>query len=379
MYFSDTEKERRHGLLREKMKREGIDCLLVIGTTANGGSVGPGSFRYLTDFFLLASEGLLLFFADSDPVLWVVNDIHEHHALKKSWIKDVRISSHYAPEVAAVLKQRKKGEARLGVSSLKNLSASIYDFLRKDLPSLEFIDADPVLLEMRIPKSPEEQKMLTQAADIVDQGFRAVLTAIKPGVTERELVGVLEGVHRGKGCDRTFNLISSGAFPRPNKDESAVFMWYPSAREIKKGDVIVLEMTAAYAGYWNQLVRAVGVGEKNQELFAFHQALLKSIKAGVDTMKPGIRTSDYVDAMGRSAEAMGYTLKPPVGHYAGLDLIEARVNPGIDVILKQGASAIIHPTLDRDGVRLFWGETYLAEGKGALRLNTTGDELIVVS
>jgi Xaa-Pro aminopeptidase len=380
MYLSNGEKERRFVLLREKMAEENIDALLVYGNSVSVGSFGAGSFRYLTDFFMIAGDGLLLFFSRSDPVLWVGNDIHEHQASKGSWVRDVRVSSSYAPEVVRVIKERTKGNGRVGISSLKSLSANIYKELQENLPSCEWIDADPILLDMRLSKSEEEQRLLKRSAEIVDQGFQALLKSVRPGVTERELVGILEAWHRGQGCDRTFNLISSGPFPRKKRNESAVLLWYPSDREIKRGDVLVLEMTAAYGGYWNQLVRAVGVGEENRDLSSFHQAILRSIGTGVNAMRPGVRTADFVTAMSRDAERMGYKLTAPVGHYTGLDLVDARINPGIDLILKQGASAIVHPVLENgDAVRLFWGQTYLALEQETVSLNSTDDKLLFVS
>jgi Xaa-Pro aminopeptidase len=380
MYLSNSEKERRFALLNGQMAKENIDAILVSGNSVSVGSFGSGSFRYLTDFFMIAGDSLLLFFSESDPVMWVGNDIHEHQALKGSWIKDVRVSSSYAPEVVSVIKERTKGNGRVGISSLKSLSASIYNDLRKNLPSCDLMDADPILLNMRLSKSEEEQQLLKRSAEIIDSGFQALLKSIRPGVTERELVVILEGYHRGRGCDRTFNLISSGPFPRKNKNDSAVLLWYPSDREIKRGDVIVLEMTAAYGGYWNQLVRAVGVGGENRELSSFHRAILGSLEAGVNSLVPGVRTADFVATMSQCAETMGYRLTVPVGHYTGLDLVDARINPGIDLTVRQGASAIVHPVLENgEGVRLFWGQTYLVLEKETISLNSTDDKLLFLS
>lgn len=80
------------------------------------------------------------------------------------------------------------------------------------------------------------------------------------------------------------------------------------------------------------------------------------------------------------AEGMGFNLTAPVGHYVGLDLVDARINPGIDLIVKPGASAIVHPVLGNgDGVRLFWGQTYLALKKETSSLNARDDQLVVIS
>jgi Xaa-Pro aminopeptidase len=380
MYLSSAEKERRYQLVREQMKKENVNSILVVGNTAIGGPLSSGNFCYLTDFFMISNYGLLLFSAESDPVMWVGNEITEYQALKNSWISDVRVSNCYAPDVVKVVKERERTNGRLGISSMENLPASTYRYLQENLPSWEFIDADPILLNIKFSKSAEEQLFLKKAAELVDNGFQAALKVIRPGIKERDIVGVLDGFHRGCGSDRTFNLILSGPFPRSNKKEPPIQLWYPSNREIKKGDVILLEMTATYGGYWNQLVRAVSVGGENRELSFFHKAILKSIEAGVKSMKPGVQTSDFVAKINKCAEEMGYKLTIPVGHYVGLDLVEARINPGINLILKQGTPGIVHPILvDRNGDRMFWGQTYLVVENETIQLNSTGDELVVVS
>jgi len=205
------------------------------------------------------------------------------------------------------------------------------------------------------------------------------LKMIRPGVTEREIIGILEGFHRGHGSDQTFNIIFSGPFPVNSKNDSAIRLFCPSERKIEKGDIIVFEMTATYGGYWNQLVRAVSVGKENRELSQFHKASLKTIEAGVKAMRPGVRTSEFVKTIDSCVKTMGYRLNVPVGHYVGLDLVEVRVNPEIELVLKAGAAAIIHPILSNaDEDYMFWGQTYLIMENKTVSLNSAPDELVVV-
>lgn len=380
MYLSMKEKERRYALVREMMGKEGIDPLLVVGNAGIGGSTGPGNFRYLTDFFVIFDYSLLLFFAESEPVMLVGSSLSRYHALKKSWIDDVRESSHYELDVMNAVKERGGPKGKLGVAGMEGVPASLYQSIRENLSSWELVDVSPSLLDIRLSKSDEEQHLLKRAAEIVDGGFQAALGMIKPGVTEQDIGGVLEGFYRGHGSDRTFNLISSGPFPRPIKQDSAIQQFYPSERKIKKGDTILLEMTATYGGYWNQLVRAVSVGRENRDLSQFHRASLKTIEAGVDAMRLGVRTSEVVTAIDDRAKGLGYILNVPVGHYVGLDLVEARVNPGIELALKQGTAVIIHPILSNASEDLmFWGQTYFVGENQTISLNSTPDDLVVVS
>jgi Xaa-Pro aminopeptidase len=141
-----------------------------------------------------------------------------------------------------------------------------------------------------------------------------------------------------------------------------------------------MEMTAAYGGYWNQLVRAVSVGAENRDLTSFHDAMLHTIQAGVSSMKPGVVTSDFVSSMDRAAKEKGFELTLPMGHFVGLDLVEARVHPQSQQIMKPGTAVIIHPCLsDSSGIRILWGQTYLVSETGTTCMNRAGDELVVVT
>ena len=76
----------------------------------------------------------------------------------------------------------------------------------------------------------------------------------------------------------------------------------------------------------------------------------------------------------------GYLLKPPLGHFCGVDLVEARVTPENEMVLTPGMAVIIHPTVvtPDDKHNFFWGETYLVTREGYERLHRTGDELLTV-
>lgn len=67
MYLSNVEKDRRFTLLHEQMAKEKMDAILVSGNSVSVGSFGSGSFRYLTDFFMIAGDGLLLFSLGATP------------------------------------------------------------------------------------------------------------------------------------------------------------------------------------------------------------------------------------------------------------------------------------------------------------------------
>ena len=294
-------------------------------------------------------------------------------APRRSSVKDVRVSTDYASDIAKVLNE---SHGRLGLASIASLPPKSFISLKEKLSHWEFIDADPIFFDLRFAKSKEEQRLLKKSADLVDASFEALKKKIKPGLKEYEIVGFLEGFHRSRGAEQTFNLISSGPFPGGKGQGFPTLPASPSDRIIKKGDVICLEISASIMGYWNQLVREVTIG-KNPEFAAFHKALVKTTYAGAASMKTGAKTSDFITAMEKVATQEGFKLNPPMGHYVGLDLGEASLEKPL--ILKSGSAAIVHPCLsDQRGTRVFWGETYLVGEKKAVCLNRPSEDLVVI-
>ena len=383
MFLSKHERDRRYEQLREVMAKENVDALLVVGNYHATGNpfFATGSFRYLTDFFIFSYYGLLLFFRKWDPVMLVPMELQETAARKYSWVEDVRMSLNYGETVARLFEEKKLISGKIGIVSMESIPASTYLSLREKLPKAEFLDASSILHPLMFIKGEEERGLMQRAAELNDGAYNEVLKRLRPGMREYEVAGILEGYHRGNGADKTFNLVFSGVFPRSK--EGVPFQglpWCPSQRAIEKGDCVHLEITTVYGGYWNQLVRIISVGSENAELTRFHKATVMTCQAGVEAMRVGIKVSDMVGIMGKTAEKNGFRLTTPMGHFCGLNLIEARVDGESQLVLEPGMAVILHPRLDDSkGTRVIpWGETYFITQQGPVRLNQTDDTLHTV-
>jgi Xaa-Pro aminopeptidase len=383
MYLSSQERDRRYGALRASMAKEEIPVLIVIGNGHSTGSpvFATGGFRYLSDFFIFSQYGILLFFLEDDPIMLVPMELQETVARKYSWVDDIRLSVDYAETVAGILKEKGLEKKKVGIISMESIPASMYLSLREKIPEARFLDAGSMLMRLRFIKSGEERKLLKKAAELNDGAYEEVLKKLKPGMKEYEVAGIIEGFHRGHGADKTFNLVFSGPFPA-FKDGTPFqgLPWCPGQREIEKGDCVHMEITNACAGYWSQLVRIVAVGAENRELTKFHEAAVMAMRSGLEIVKAGTKTADVVNVMAETSEKYGFTLTAPLGHFVGLDLIEARVAEGSEVLFDPGVAAIIHARIDdaKGANMLLWGETYLMTETGIVRLNRTDDVLHTV-
>jgi len=380
MYVSKQERDRRYEALRASMVKEDMPVLLVVGNGHATGSpiFSTGGFRYLTDFFIFSYYGLLLFFQKDDPIMLVPMELQETVAKKYSWIDDIRLNINYADTVARILKEKGLDKGKVGVISMESIPANTYLSLKEKLPEAQIVDGGSAMLRQRFIKSDEERKLLKRAAELNDGAYKEVLKKLKPGMKEYEVAGIIEGFHRGHGADKTFNLVFSGPFPV--SPEGVLFQglpWCPGQRTIEKGDSVHMEITNAYGGYWNQLVRIVAVGAENKALVRFHGAAVKIMQSVVANTKVGTTTAAMVGTMAEAAQTQGFTLTGPLGHFVGLDLIEGRVESTSDVVFNPGITAIIHPRIDdsRGANMLLWGQTYFMTEQGLACLNQTDDVL----
>jgi Xaa-Pro aminopeptidase len=383
MYLSERERDRRFEKLRASLTREKMDALLVVGNQNMGGSTETGSFRYLTDYFMWARYGMFLFFREGAPILLVGMDSQNLWARRYSWIEDVRTSFNYSETIISLLEEKKLSKGKVGIVGMDSFPASLYLALIERFPKAEFLDATPILINLRLEKGEEERQLMERAAQIDDQAYVELLKYLRPGMKEYEVTGILEGYQRQNGADKTFNLISTSPFPKgPDGTRFQYLPGFPGDRQIQKGDGVVLEITAAYGGYWNQLIRVVSVGGKSPRLVQLQEAVVKVMQAGLAAMQAGKKTEDFLHPMRAAARKEGFEFTPPSGHYVGLSLMDA--GAGFDevqgqVVLAPGTALILHPAVrDPEGIQIFWGQTYFMTERGPVPLNRTDDILVSI-
>jgi len=375
MLLSQREKDRRYNELRKRMREMGVEILLVLGDTGDAG-LRYSNLRYLTNFKVVFGNGVLIFPLHGEPVFFVFSALGAKKAKELSWIADVHeYNSNLISSVVESLKSIRPKWERIGIANLATLPISFNQALRQEFPSADQIEMGPVIQEMRYTKSEEEIKLVERSAQLADKAFEEILKAIKPGMTEFEVVALLERPMRAEGGDDFFDLIFSGPF----KPGIGMDPFVPTDRKIQLGDSILLEITPRYEGYWAQLVRIVSVGRENRDLANFHRVARDAIGVAVRNFKPGIRLGDAVHEAKKVIESAGLELRPPLGHLCGLDLIESRVKLESEEILQPGVVIIFHPPIYSGNTSIFWGETYVITSEGCRRLHRATDELIVVS
>jgi Xaa-Pro aminopeptidase len=377
MAFTIAEKDVRLRAIQQIIETDHLGALLLIGDT----NVGPGfsgDLRYYTNNRIIFYRQVVLIFPKSEPVLFAGSEIQRQAAVRRSFVRDCRLSDNLVVDAAKLLKERGISTGRIGVN-LEMLPAAWHTYLRQEFPHVEWVETHDRMMNIRFHRSEEEADIYRKGAELGDGGFEGALKMIRPGVNEYEIAAAIEHYARAGGAEDHFTLIGSGKFSFGD-DNSLPLPYSPSFRRVEAGDSVVMEITPRYEGYWTQLVRTVNVGRPNGDLKKIHQVCCDALKKGLEQFKPGKRVKDVVRAMEDYVKSCGYLFKPPTGHICGIDLVEARVTGQNEMVLEPGNAVIIHPTVfTPDGkYSFFWGETYLVKEEGYERLHQSGDELLTV-
>lgn len=177
-------------------------------------------------------------------------------------------------------------------------------------PGLAVQDAYPLVDQLRARKSPAELALIRRAAEISAAGHRAAMQAIAPGMHEYDLQAVLEYTFRRLGSERPAygSIVGSG----PNGTQ---LHYMKDRRELKAGEVVVIDAAAEYGGYAADITRTIPVsGTYTPEQRAIYQLVLDAQKAAERNSGPGkspqAAQDSSLDVRARGLAALGLIESP---------------------------------------------------------------------
>jgi Xaa-Pro aminopeptidase len=128
--------------------------------------------------------------------------------------------------------------------TIETRDARFINWCKEKYPLHHYERVAPIMAKLRAIKSPQEVELLQRACDITEKGFRRILKFVKPGVLEYEIEAefIHEFVRNGSSGFAYEPIIASGA-------NSCVLHYIENSRPCKSGDVLLLDVGAAYANY----------------------------------------------------------------------------------------------------------------------------------
>jgi Xaa-Pro aminopeptidase len=225
----------------------------------------------------------------------------------------------------------------------------IKDALKKKQVAVKLVPISGLVESLRAVKESWEIGLIKRAAAITDAAFDDVAKSIKAGMTEKQVAWELEKALREKGSQSLpFDIIVGSG---PN---AALPHAKPSDRVINRGEPVVIDMGAKYAGYASDLTRTICIGKANAKFKKVYHTVLDAQTAAMAGINKGM-TGHQADSIARKViqragygEAFGHAL----GHGVGLAEHESpRLGPDSKEKLVDGMVFTIEPGIYLSG----WG------------------------
>jgi Xaa-Pro dipeptidase len=396
--LSITERDRRWALIREHMKDQGLDCLVLFGmptmwdfTTANA--------RFVTHIGGNAAFNITVFPLHEDPTVFVqMPTFVEYWKRSQDWVTDIRArKGTWAQSIAQRLNELCFGNRTVGVDGLAGpldqdgwTPYSVYDNLTGLLPEARFVNLMDMMEKIRVVKSNEEIEFLEKAAHLGDLMLAACAKTAQQGVKECEVYAKMTEVMITNGGEEpTLFLWASDAHPLPHPFR------LPTTRPLEKGDLITCEMHPKYGGYYTHLERTFSLGKPDENYLRIHAGCLKTFRRVMELCGPGKPVTDIMEEAARVIAAEGLGICEAGIHGHGLSSLEyprfrlhaletdrkavsslgAELRPGMVFALNID---LVDPNWMNGETGCVFAETIVVTEKGARRLHSFPDELRII-
>ncbi|HEY6218924.1 MAG TPA: M24 family metallopeptidase, partial [Gemmatimonadaceae bacterium] len=195
--------------------------------------------------------------------------------------------------------------------------------------------------------------IVRSSARVATRALERTIEQIRAGMRETQIAGILEKALRDEGSE---------GFPFPtivaSGPRSALPHARSTAREVQRGEFLLMDFGAEIGGYCADVTRTVVVGRADEDQRAFYdvvrganQRAASRVRAGMSGRDADALARDYIQQRGL-AELFGHSL----GHGLGLEVHEApRLSKSAEGALAEGAVVTIEPGIyrpDWGGVRI---------------------------
>jgi Xaa-Pro aminopeptidase len=144
------------------------------------------------------------------------------------------------------------------------------------------------LVRVRRPKDDVEVGRMRAATEATAAGFAELVDLIEPGRTERELQIALEAAFLRSGGDFLAyeSIVGAG-------DHSAVLHFSPTGRELRTGELLLVDAGAECRGYVADVTRTYPVGgELDDRQRIVWETVRRALEAGIEACRPGVEWRD---------------------------------------------------------------------------------------
>jgi Xaa-Pro aminopeptidase len=271
----------------------------------------------------------------------VVVNIEEGFVKANTKIPAVTAYNEFTQKAVLVLADRIKarglGAGRIGVEATY-LNHRDYLRLVEALPDAHLEPADQLIEGLRMIKTGDEVRRLTHAGRLAERVAHESLEEWWPGMTEVELGRIITDKFAAAGGDKlTMLAVTAG-------ERTPMLNGVPSSREIRRGEVVRIDVIGLVDNYYCDVARTAVVGEPTAEHASIWQKLVDCRDMALESIKPGVSSHSIYKAYIEKMDSWGMPTLHFLGHGLGLTLHEEPyVNRYADCTLQEGMVLAIEP------------------------------------
>jgi Xaa-Pro aminopeptidase len=221
-----------------------------------------------------------------------------------------RLSDEWAREIQDALQGLGLARERIGIDCL-----DFYGFTALQKLGLNLCDADEPLQAARLIKTPDEIELMRQSAAVAEVALYDLEQAIRPGITEHELLAVFWHRMLAMGGEHCFTrLLATGYRTNPWFHEA-------SSKRVRPGDLVGIDTDMiGPEGYACDISRTFLCGDSATPVQKeAYQVAHEFIQAAIEMLKPGVSYHDFVHGLPAFPEAYRAQQYSTVVHGIGTD------------------------------------------------------------
>lgn len=297
--------DNRIALIREKLKRDNLDGLLV---------TKEQNVSYLSGFS--GSESRL--FLTPDKEKFFLTDFRYIVQAKKE-LKDFRIIQTKDSSLKEISVLCDELNIRRLAFESGSLSYEGYRRLKKLIKKVRLIPTIDLVEELRKVKTQEELILIKKAVGVTVSCLDFIRGNLRSGLSEKEFAAKIDYFIRNNGGDDVAfkTIVASGT-------NSIMPHSIATKRVIKKDDSILIDFGVKLSGYNTDLTRIFSLGRINPRYKKIYNILRDAQKLAVEQIRPGIRICDIELRVRAFLKTKGLErfFGHSVGHGIGLEVHE---------------------------------------------------------
>jgi Xaa-Pro dipeptidase len=313
MPITDEERRARIEKARRLMTENGISAIFLEG--------GTSMFYYTGVRWGNSERTFGVVIPAKGELAWVAPAFEEQRARElikfsndvRTWQED---ESPYRV-IAQIIRNRGAATGKIGME--ERVRFFVFDGVRQELPTAQFVSATPVTAGCRMIKSPAEIAFMQRANEITLQAIGAAFKTLKEGMTQQQLsANVGEATtHLGGVGDGALVIFGKyTAFPHGSVQP----------QKLHEGDVVLIDAGCTVDGYTSDITRTTVFGKPTQRQRDVWETEKRAQSAAFAAAQIGA-TCESVDTAARkviTAAGFGPDYKVPglphrTGHGIGLD------------------------------------------------------------